>query len=159
MDITIRAATAQDHEAICQILEEVDLLHREKLPHIYRKPDGPAREQDYFLGLLADEDHALLVAEADAEPVGFAHVSVRDTPPIPLLVPRRVAMVDDVVVKSDHRRAGLGRALMERAHQWARAKGASEVQLTVYEFNQPAVRFYQALGYTVSTHQMSRGLE
>jgi GNAT superfamily N-acetyltransferase len=159
MDATIRAATDQDYLAICQILEEADALHREELPHVFRKPDGPARELDYYLGLLADEDHALLVVQVDAEPVGFAHVAVRDTPGIPLLVPRRVAMVDDVVIKSSHRRVGLGRALMERAHQWARAKGASEIQLTVYEFNRPAIDFYHALGYTVSTHRMSRGLE
>jgi ribosomal protein S18 acetylase RimI-like enzyme len=158
MDLTIRPAIAQDHEAVCQILEEVDVLHRHELPHIFRKPDGPARELTYFLQLLADADHALFLAEEGDEPIGFTHASVRDTPSIPLLVPRRIAFVDDVVVKSGHRRAGVGRALMEHAHQWARAQGASEVQLSVYSFNQPAIDFYRALGYTITIHRMSREL-
>lgn len=159
MEVTIRRATAQDYEALCEIIGEVDALHREALPHLFRAPGGPARERIYLLGLLADDDHGLFVAEIEGQAAGYVHVAVRDTPPIPILVPRRVAVVDDLVVKEAYRRSGLGRALMGRAEQWAQAKGVAEVELNVYEFNEPAIAFYRSLGYETFSRRMGRRLE
>ena len=42
---------------------------------------------------------------------------------------------------------GLGRALTERLHEEARARGAARVRLTVYATNEPARRLYEQLGY------------
>ncbi|MBN1137717.1 MAG: hypothetical protein JXM73_14110 [Anaerolineae bacterium] len=38
MEINIRQATAQDYEALCAIIDDVDSLHRDHLPHIFQKP-------------------------------------------------------------------------------------------------------------------------
>jgi ribosomal protein S18 acetylase RimI-like enzyme len=159
MAVTIRRATAQDYEAVCEIIEQVDALHREALPHIFRESGGPVRERVYMLDLLADEDHGLFVVEVERQVVGFLHVTVRDAPPIPILVPRRVAVVDNIAVKEAHRRAGLGRALMSRAEQWAQAKGAVEVELNVYEFNETAIAFYERLGYQAFSRRMGKRLD
>ena len=84
---------------------------------------------------------------------------MRETPPLPILVPRRVAIVENLAVRSDLRRAGIGQALMDRVYRWARAQGAVEVELTVYEFNEPAIAFYTSLGYETSSRRMSKRLE
>ncbi len=166
MEVTIRRATAHDYDELCEIIEEVDALHREHLPHLFRKPEGPARERDYILGLLSDQDVAWFVAEVEG-PVprgtegrlaGFVHVVVRDTPPIPIVVPRRLAIVDNLAVREGFRRAGIGRALMDKAHRWARNKGATEVELNVYEFNESAIAFYRSLGYENQRRMMSKRL-
>ncbi len=73
-------------------------------------------------------------------------------------MPRRRAFVDSLAVGQEFRRHGIGRALMDQAHAWAIAKGAADVELNVYEFNQPALAFYQALGYETSTRRMVRSL-
>jgi ribosomal protein S18 acetylase RimI-like enzyme len=159
MEVTIRKVTAQDYEALCEIIEEVDALHREALPSIFQEPVGPVRERIYLLGLLADEDHGLFVAEIEGQAAGYVHVTVRDAPPIPILVPRRVAVVDNLVVKEAYRRSGLGRALMGRAEQWAQAKGAADVELNVYEFNAAAITFYESLGYETFSRRMGKRLE
>lgn len=159
MGITIREAKAQDYDDICEIVEQVDALHRAELPHVFQSPQGPPREQDYILGSLADEDHGLFVAVVEGQVSGFLHVTIRDALPIPILVPRRVAVVDNIAVREKARRAGLGRALMDRAERWARTKGAIEIELNVYEFNQAAIAFYRSLGYETRSRRMSRGLE
>ncbi|NIJ19455.1 ribosomal protein S18 acetylase RimI-like enzyme [Sphingomonas naasensis] len=51
-----------------------------------------------------------------------------------------------LAVAPDGRRAGLGRALMEAAETWLRARGAPKIQLMVREDNHQALGFYQALG-------------
>jgi ribosomal protein S18 acetylase RimI-like enzyme len=152
--ITIREANARDYEALCDIIDEVDTLHRDQLPHIFQKPAGPVREKEYILGLLADENTGLFVAEVEGQVAGFVHVLICDTPPSPVLVPRHRAFVDSLAVRQELRRHGVGRALMDHAHRWAIAKGAADVELNVFEFNQPAIAFYQALGYETSNRRM-----
>ena len=158
LEIIIRQATAEDYDALCVIIDEVDTLHRDRMPHIFQKPPGPVRDKEYILGLLADDNVGLFVAEVDGQVAGFVHVLVRDTPPWPVLVPRRRAFVDSLAVGQEFRRRGIGRALMDRAHTWSIAKGAVDIELNVFEFNRPALAFYRALGYETSTRRMVRNL-
>ena len=158
IEIVIRPATAGDYDALCAIIDEVDTLHRDHLPHIFQKPPGPVRDRAYILDLLADDGVGLFVAEVDGQVAGFVHVLVRDTPPWPVLVPRRRAFVDSLAVGQEFRRRGIGRALMDRAHTWSIAKGAVDIELNVFGFNRPALAFYRALGYETSTRRMVRNL-
>ena len=51
-----------------------------------------------------------------------------------------------LAVAPDHRRAGVGRTLMDAAEAWLRARGAPKLQLMVRAGNQEALGFYRALG-------------
>ena len=86
-------------------------------------------------------------------------IAIRDAPPIPILVPRRVAVVENLAVREDVRRAGIGRALMDHAQRWAEDLGATEIDLNVHEFNQAAIDFYRSLGYATSSRRMSKRLD
>ena len=59
-------------------------------------------------------------------------------------------LVEGVRVGSAARGSGLGAALMEWAHERARARGASLVQLTSDKRRPEAHRFYERLGYVAS---------
>jgi len=159
MNMTIRKATAADYSSMCELFDEVDALHRDKLPHIFQQPTGAARERDYYRGLIADENVALLVAEAGEKLVGFVHAIVKDTPAFPVFVPRRYAMVDGIVVKSGFQNHGIGRILMDKMQEWATAKGATSIELHVYEFNETAVSFYERLGYQTFSRKMSKEIK
>ena len=47
---------------------------------------------------------------------------------------------------------------MEEAHRWARDRNLTQIELSVYEFNQPALRLYSKLGYTTDSRRLSRPL-
>jgi ribosomal protein S18 acetylase RimI-like enzyme len=47
-----------------------------------------------------------------------------------------------------HRRQGVGRLLVDEVVAWARMRGASTLQLMVTSVNEPAMRFYERLGFT-----------
>jgi ribosomal protein S18 acetylase RimI-like enzyme len=158
MQFAIRAATFRDLDALLPIFDEVDALHREHLPHVFQDPNGPARDREYLLELLADESVEVFVAEVAGEIGGFVQVKIRETPPFSILVPRRVAAVENLAVREGFRRMGIGRVLMHHAQRWAEGLGASEIELTVYEFNHAAVSFYHSLGYAASSRRMSKRL-
>ncbi len=56
---------------------------------------------------------------------------------------RLVALVTD----AEHRRRGIGRALVGRASDFARARGAVEIEVTSRRTRSDANRFYAALGF------------
>jgi ribosomal protein S18 acetylase RimI-like enzyme len=158
MEVVIREATEGDYEALCVIIEEVDSMHREALPRRFKAPEGPARQRNYIVNAVRAPDVGLFVAEMGSQLVGFVHVLVKDVPVIPIFVPRRYALIDNLAVKRAHRRGGVGRALMKRAEAWARAKGATSVELNVYAFNRPAQGFYRKLGYETLRHYLRKSL-
>jgi ribosomal protein S18 acetylase RimI-like enzyme len=51
-----------------------------------------------------------------------------------------------LAVSPERRRAGLGRAMMDAAEAWLRARGAPKLQLMVRDDNEAALGFYEALG-------------
>ena len=159
MDVEIRFAEAGDYNSLCALCEQGDRIHCENLPHLFRSPDGPAREWKYIQSLLGDPNVALLVTEAQGKVVGFAHVVLLHSPNTTLHVPRRYAVIDNIVVDEGHRRSGIGRALMARAENWAREKGATSVELNVYMFNQQAKGLYEVLGYEGVSVKMSKSLD
>jgi GNAT superfamily N-acetyltransferase len=59
---------------------------------------------------------------------------------------QRLLYVIDLYVAEACRRQGIGRALMDRAVQMGRARGAELLLWPVYEPNKLAVRFYEKLG-------------
>ncbi|MBA2275659.1 MAG: GNAT family N-acetyltransferase [Chloroflexi bacterium] len=90
---------------------------------------------------------AWFIAEAPASepepaaPVGL--VLVRRRPP-------DVALVFSMWVDSRVRRGGVGRALIDTAERWAGSWGAERIVLWVVAGNEPAIRFYQRLGFMVT---------
>lgn len=89
---------------------------------------------------------ALVVAEGDAGPIGYAFARMFDEkdhghgyvdPSIPEM---------GIGVEPGHRAAGVGTALMEALHDELRSAGCRAVSLSVDEAN-PARRLYSRLGY------------
>ena len=159
MDFFVREAAERDYDGLCELFAEADRLHRDALPKVFREPDGVARSESFVLEILENEGAALFVAERDAQLIGLVHVCIREARDIPILAPRRYAVIDGLVVKEAHRRSGVGTALAQRSHQWALDKGASQIELNVWEFNKNAIEFYEKLGYETASRKMWRSLK
>lgn len=153
--IHIRPAEAEDYERLCVLFQEVDRLHRQQLPDRFRCPEGPPRSREYVSSLISDSNVGLFVADAVEQCVGYVHATLTHTPDVPVYIPCRYAVIEDLVVDPTCRRKGIGRALVEYAHAWARSEGAPRIELNVYEFNADAIRFYETLGYTTLSRKMA----
>lgn len=62
-------------------------------------------------------------------------------------------------VKPEHRRRGIGKALMRYLENWARAKGDRQIGLQVFQSNTLALDLYHKLGYQIQSHWMIKTLE
>lgn len=123
------------------------------------RPTIVADASDGWLALYANAaampDQARAVLEGP-EIVGFA--SIGD----PVIAIGRVAVTGDwagiaaIEVLPEHRRRGLGLHLMVALLDWAAERGATSVYLQTRGDNEPALRLYDALGFT--THHEYRYL-
>jgi ribosomal protein S18 acetylase RimI-like enzyme len=68
------------------------------------------------------------------------------------------AHVSVVAVTSDVEGTGVGRALMDYAESWARARGHATITLSVFEGNRRAQRLYERAGYATEMRRMTKRL-
>ena len=162
MHCQVRLAGSTDYHAACRVYAEADALHARERPDRFRATEQPARSRRLFDAHLGDADQALFVAEVDGAVVGLVRVQSferLEVPDVPALTPRRYAMVQELVVAQSHQRRGIATRLMTEAHRWARDRGITEIDLSVYEFNQPALRLYHRLGYSTVSRRLSRKVD
>jgi len=156
-EIRVRPARLEDGPAAAALLREIDDLHAAIAPAYFC---AGARAQSEWRGLLEDGTALALVAEAGPGGLaGLLVVRIYDTPQSPTMVPRRRGHVESVVVAAGRRRRGVGRRLMDEAGAWARAAGAVELVLSIWEGNADAEAFYARLGYRPLSRVLARSLD
>lgn len=154
--ITVRRAVPADYEAICELADLMDAPQHEALPERFRKPAGPVRLRDRTEKLMRDPDTFLAAAEHDGRVVGVANCGLVRMGDFPQKHPITSLLVRGIVVRPELRRNGIATALVDKAIEWARAKGATEAQANVYDFNQPAAAFFASLGLKPLSHRLIR---
>jgi GNAT superfamily N-acetyltransferase len=103
-----------------------------------------------FQKLIVDDSALILVAETEVSLVwyclGFVHGTFYANGP--------VAWLEEIMVKADHRRSGVGGRLMEAFEAWSKQKGAILSALSTRR----AATFYEAIGYEASATYYRRFL-
>jgi GNAT superfamily N-acetyltransferase len=92
--------------------------------------------------ILPRQDQCFLVAEVDGQLVGWLHAAIAEFVEAPAFV-----VIGGLVVDSNHRRKGVGRALIEHGEEWARKQGCSVVRLWSSSSRSASHHFYERLGY------------
>ena len=98
-------------------------------------------ERRYIRSLRRYPHAAVFVAEAPGGIIGRLSVG-RDPHP----ASHHVADLG-LMVAASQRRRGIGRALLQRAVDWARASGVTKLELHVFPDNEPALALYEAFGF------------
>ena len=132
----IRPARPADVPAIYQLIQDL-AAYEEALPEV------TGTEQDLRRALLADPPAVFAhVAEHDGEVVGFALWFLNFS----TWAGRHGIYLEDLYVRPDMRRFGLGRALLAELARICVERGYPRLEWWVLDWNQPARAFYAALG-------------
>lgn len=138
----IRPATLSDGAALVPLLEQ--LGYPTPLTEL-----GPR-----LAGLLGAPDTGALVAESDQRVVGLATFHVFSLIYRPLPHCRLTALV----VSPDHRRRGIGAALVRAVEGIAIERGCFRLELTTQPGRDDAVAFYAAMGFAERPHRLVKAL-
>ena len=147
----VRRATAADVPHLVGFFTELDRMQREwrvftPRPGFYDEVGAKYR------AAIASEDQLVVVAEEDDEVVGMAYAEAR-TPS--RFSDERSLELSGVVVRSDFRGRGVGRALVAEVARFATERGIPWVELKTFSPNQGAMEFWESLGFTPRVVQMT----
>jgi len=132
----IRTATLADVPTILQLIR--DLATYERAPNEVTATEEQLRDV-LFKGKPAAE---VLLAFANGTPVGFAVFFHNFS----TWLGRPGLYLEDLFVKPEERGKGYGRALLVHLGKIARERGCGRMEWAVLNWNEPAIKFYRALG-------------
>lgn len=135
-NISVRAAERSDVPLILAFIRE--LAEYERLAHAVR-----ASEADLLRSLYGEHAYAhVLIASLDEIAVGFAVYFFNYS----TFLARPGLYLEDLFVRPDARRHGVGRRLLAHLAQIALDRGCGRFEWAVLDWNEPAIRFYRSLG-------------
>ncbi len=107
-----------------------------------------AKDLPHLADLLAE----LFVLRIGGEVAGMANALIT----VSTAEGGRVLLLEDVIVRREHRGGGLGRRLVEHVLDWAREQGITRVTLLADRDNRSALDFYRKLGFEHSNMMVLR---
>ena len=153
MTIRVRAATKDDRSFIETLgkrtaMDSVSSLRR-------ADPAAVLENFERLLAIVERREHLALIAEVDGRPAGF--MLTLDSLPDEVTGDDQ-AFVVYMAVERQSRGAGIGSALLERAEDEARKRGAPYMALMVTDENAAARALYERAGYRTERRLMCKTL-
>jgi len=141
----IRFAEEKDIPKIGELLSQVDRVHHEGRPDIFRI--GRKYSDDALKTLLTDAQRPILVSLDDEDRVeGYCFCIFQQHVNDPVLTDIKTLYIDDLCVDQTLRGRHIGRTLYEAAVRLARESGCYNLTLNVWSCNPSALAFYRACG-------------
>ncbi len=134
--LQITLATRADVPIIDRFIRE--LAEYERLAHTVTATPELLAEQLFGPTAAAE----VVIAREGDEPVGFAVFFHNFS----TFVGRRGLYLEDLYVRPDRRGRGVGGALLRHVAALAVERGCGRLEWAVLDWNEPAIRFYRALG-------------
>ena len=159
VEVTIRPACADDERAIGRLGAMLVAEHHEFDPQRFIAPVPllPDRYGQFLVSQISKPEMVVLVAERQGEVVGYAYAGMEGNDYMALRGPAGV--LHDLVVDPDHRRQGVGTALLEAALEALREGGAPRALLFTADKNHPAQAIFERTGFRRTMIEMTRELE
>ena len=143
MEVIVRLPRLQDYERVSQIMDQVQQLHVEWRPDVY-KPASPLITMDMFEAILKDGNW--YVAEADGVVVGVLELMKRHVES-PAQVMKDVLFISTMAVDEKYRGKGIGHLFFEKVKQLKQEKGYDTIELQVNAKNRLAYEMYRKYGF------------
>src|SRR6185312_1740204 len=135
-DFQIRSARVDDVPIILELIRDLAAYER--------APDEVIATEEQLVDVLFGERPAaeVLLAFENKSPVGFAVYFYNFS----TWLGRPGLYLEDLFVKPEKRGKGYGRALLVELAKIARDRGCGRMEWAVLDWNEPAIKFYRALG-------------
>jgi GNAT superfamily N-acetyltransferase len=145
--MNIRKATSMDSLLLSTLCVDVQKLHAQKHPALFKEPPSSDFAVPFFDEMFLDDTKYMYIAEENGQALGyiFFKVVVRDENPF--LFARRYLLIDQISVRPNAQGRGVGKALMQQVEVVACELGIPGIELGSWDFNASAHGFFEQMGY------------
>ena len=142
----VRKAKEKDIPMLMELLLQVDMVHHNGRPDIFK---GPATKynEDQLKDLLKDPKTVIFVCTDENDvPMGHAFCINKQIPDDNVLTDIKTLYIDDICVDEKARGKHVGKSLYDHVIEYAKEEGYYNVTLNVWSCNPNALKFYEAMG-------------
>ncbi len=157
MTLEIRRAVDPDIGRILELLHQVEEVHREGRPDMFR-PGGIKYTESELAEIINSDETPVFVAVSEGVVLGYIFGEVNEVRGSPMLFDMKTLHLEDVCIDESCRGKGVGAVLLEYVAEWAKANGFNRLDLDVWEFNEGARRFYERYGFSTQKRRMDMWL-
>ena len=156
-DYTIRSGSTLDRALLVKFMQRTyqDMFPKQDFSHLsqtveqYLSPDTPV----WWVEYSAEKKEQVDIFPA--RPIGCLWIGNA----IDQISGLRHAHIFLLYVSPEHRRKGIGKALMQYVENWAKQRGDNQIALQVFQKNTPALNLYNQLGYQNQSIWMIKPLQ
>ena len=152
--MNIRRAVSKDIPDVLHLLSQVLEVHAKIRPDLFI-PQTTKYGNDELEEMFLDDSRPVYVAtDDDDRTIGYAMCQIEEPKFSSTMVYRKIMFIDDLCVDEKARGLHVGRKLFEHVKSEAKRLGCYEVTLNVWEGNDAALAFYNAMGMKTKETQM-----
>lgn len=150
----IRDMKLEDYDAVDTLMQQLHKIHVNGRPDLYVEMEHPYSKEE-LTEKIYNKEVITLAAEEEDRIVGLCIVVIKHRSG---MVNMKTAYVDDLVVDQSYQRRGIAKSLFQKAEERAKALGAERMDLTVWSFNENALKFYQSIGMVPQRYILEKPL-
>ncbi len=151
----IRRAQKGDIEGILKLLVQVNMVHHNGRPDLFKGPTTKYSEKE-LEKIIDNESHPIFVCVDGDAVLGHAFCVMQDYNGDRLMEDIKTLYIDDICVDEDTRGRHVGQSLYRHVEEYARAMGCYNVTLNVWECNPGARAFYETMGMGIQKTGMEK---
>ena len=144
--MTVRRATVSDIPGILNLLVQVDMVHHNGRPDIFKGPATKYNAEE-LKEIVADDATPVFVCADEYVIYGHAFCVHKQILNDSVLTDIRTLYIDDICVDEKVRGKHVGTMLYEHILAYAKENSFYNITLNVWTCNPDAIRFYEALGF------------
>ena len=150
----IRPAQAEDIPAILELLVQVDMVHHQIRPDLFRGPATKYTVEELKAIISNDKTPVFVCVDEAGRVLGHSFCVFQQHIGHNILTDVKTLYIDDLCVDEKQRGTGIGKALYSHVLSFARENGCYNVTLNVWAGNDSALKFYQHQGLTMQKYGM-----
>ena len=143
----VRRAAERDIPAIMDLLVQVDMVHHNGRPDLFKGPTTKYTEDDLKRIFLNDELPVFVCVDDDDTVLGHGFCVVEHYGG-QLMTERTTLYIDDICVDEKARGRHVGEAIYRHIVEYAKSLGCYNLTLNVWSCNPGAMAFYEKMGLT-----------
>lgn len=143
---SVRRAETKDIARIMELLVQVDMVHHEGRPDLFKGPATKYNEEELKEIIKNDKTPIFVCTDEAGEVLGHAFCIFKRVTGDSVLTDIRTLYIDDICVDEGARGTGVGKALFEYVKSYAKCNGFYNITLNVWTCNPGAMRFYENMG-------------
>ena len=151
----LRSGEISDYEQVLPLKISVHNKHAKAEGKFYKDSQDVLSIQSYSDEVAKDH---VLVLDNDGIIVAYVFILEMNIKNHPLINDQKILYIDDLCVSEERRGKGIGTELFSKLLEYAKIKGYSSLELSVWDFNEEAQNFYSKMGMRRTRIRMIREL-